>query len=212
MITAILVDDHAVIRDGLRLMLEGTSDIRVVGEAANGLEAIRLVQKLNPDVAVLDITMPQLNGIDAIPEIRASAPTIQIVILSMHSNPEYALRALDAGALGYILKESAAREVADAIRAVHSRKRFLSPQVADELISHTLQSHQYRNPLEGLSQREREILQLIAEGKSTQQIADLLALSPKSVETYRSRVMTKLDIHDIASLVRFAIKNGLAPL
>jgi DNA-binding NarL/FixJ family response regulator len=135
-----------------------------------------------------------------------------MVMLSMHSNPEYVLRALDAGALGYVLKESAARQVADAIRAVHSRRRYLSPPVAEALIEHSQQTGPYRNPLASLSQREREIFQLLAEGKSNQEIAQLLSLSPKSVETYRSRLMHKLDIHDLATLIRFAIKHGITSL
>lgn len=212
MITIILADDHAVVRDGLRTTLDGYEDLRVVGDAGNGLEAIQLAEKLQPDVIVLDIAMPKLNGIDAIPQIRQAAPAAQIVILSMHSNPEYALRALEAGALGYVLKESAAREVADAIRSVHSRKRYLSPQIAEELINRSLEMHTYQNPLQTLSQREREILQSLAEGKSNQEIADMLSLSTKSVETYRSRLMSKLDIHDLASLIRFAIRHGITPL
>src|SRR5262249_35152171 len=153
---------------------EGYDDLRVVGDAANGMEAIRAAQKLNPDVVVLDIAMPQLNGIDAIPEIRQVLPSAQIVILSMHSNPEYALRALNAGALAYVLKESAAREVADAIRSVHAGRRYLSPQINNALIDHSLQNTQYQNPLDGLSPREREILQLLAEGKSNTEIAEIL--------------------------------------
>ena len=212
MITVVLADDHAVLRDGLRLTLEEHRDIHVLGEAANGYAAIRQAQDLHPDVIVLDIAMPQLNGIDAIPQLRLAAPETQIVILSMHSNPEYALRALEAGALGYVLKESAAREVLDAIRTVSEKRRYLSPQIADALITHSIQTCQLNSPLEALSQREREILQLVAEGKSTQEIAEMLSLSPKSVETYRSRMMSKLNIHDLASLIRFAIKHGITPL
>jgi len=211
-ITVVLADDHAVLRDGLRLTLEEHRDIHVLGEAANGYAAIRQAQDLHPDVIVLDIAMPQLNGIDAIPQLRLAAPETQIVILSMHSNPEYALRALEAGALGYVLKESAAREVLDAIRTVSEKRRYLSPQIADALITHSIQTCQLNSPLEALSQREREILQLVAEGKSTQEIAEMLSLSPKSVETYRSRMMSKLNIHDLASLIRFAIKHGITPL
>jgi len=211
-LTVVLADDHAVMRDGLRLTLEEHRDIHVLGEAANGYEAIHQAHELRPDVIVLDIAMPQLNGIDAIPQLRLAAPEMQIVILSMHSNPEYALRALEAGALGYVLKESAAREVVDAIRTVNEKRRYLSPQVADALITHTIQTRQLNNPLDSLSQREREILQLVAEGKSTQEIAELLSLSPKSVETYRSRMMSKLNIHDLATLIRFAIKHGITPL
>jgi DNA-binding NarL/FixJ family response regulator len=212
MITVILADDHAVVRDGLRLILDRDPDMRVLADAATGIEAIHLAAQYKPDVVVLDLTMPQLNGIDAIPQLIQVAPNAQIVILSMHSNPEYAMRALEAGALGYVLKESASREVAAAIRTVHSRRRYLSQQIADALIDNSLQHHLYQNPLAVLSQRERAILQLLAEGKSNNEIAELLALSPKSVETYRSRLMTKLDIHDLASLIRFAIKQGITPL
>lgn len=212
MITVLIADDHAVVRDGLRLTLGENADLRVVGDASNGIEAIRTAGRLVPDVIVLDIAMPQLNGIDAIPQIRQVAPSAQFVMLSMHSNAEYALRALDAGALGYVLKESAAREVADAIRSVHAGRRYLSAQVADALIDRSLQNQQFSDPLAGLSPREREILQLLAEGKANAEIAELLSLSSKSVETYRSRLMSKLDIHDLATLIRFAIKHGLTPL
>lgn len=212
MITIVLADDHAVVRDGLRLVLDASTDLRVVGVASNGIEAIRTAEKLQPDVVVLDIAMPQLNGVDAIPQIRQMVPNAQIVMLSMHANAEYALRALEAGALGYVLKESAAQEVADAVRSVHARHRYLSAQIADALINHSLQRHQTYNPIESLSQREREIMQLLAEGKSNSDIAALLSLSTKSVETYRSRLMTKLEIHDLASLIRFAIKHGITPL
>src|SRR5437870_76713 len=138
MISVLLADDHAVVRDGLRLTLQGEIDIRVLGDASNGHEAVRLAQRLPADVIVLDVAMPQLNGIDAIPQLRQAAPSIQIVMLSMHSNLEYALRALDAGALGYVLKESAGREVVDAVRAAHGRQRYLSPKVADALIDRSI--------------------------------------------------------------------------
>ncbi len=212
MIGVILADDHAVVRDGLRLTLEREHDMRVLGGASTGIEAVQLAGRVKPDVVVLDIAMPQLNGIDAISQIFQVAPNAQIVMLSMHSNPEYALRALEAGALGFVLKESAASQVADAVRLVHSRRRYLSPQIADALIDHSLHHNQYNDPLAALSQRERVILQLLAEGKTNGEIAELLALSPKSVETYRSRLMTKLDIHDLATLIRFAIKQGITPL
>jgi DNA-binding NarL/FixJ family response regulator len=214
-ITVFLADDHAVVRDGLRALLEAQPDMRVIGDAANGRETVRRVARLCPDVVVLDIAMPELNGIEAAWEIREVCPATQVIILSMHSTTEHIFRALEAGVHGYLLKESAGIEVVDAVRAVHSGQRYLSQRISDRIIDDYVrqrQAGQAKSPLARLSPREREVLQLVAEGKSSAEIADILSLSLKTVETYRSRLMGKLGISDLPGLVRFAIQHGLTPL
>jgi len=214
-ITVFLADDHAVVRDGLRFLLEAQQDIEVVGDAANGREAVRLVTQLRPDVVILDIAMPELNGIEAAGQICEACPSSQIIILSMYSTTEHIFRALQAGARGYLLKESAGIEVVNAVRAVHAGRRYLSQKISDQVIDdyiHQREAAEERGPLARLSPREREILQLVVEGKSSVEIADVLFLSPKTVETYRSRLMQKLGIGDLPSLVKFAIQHGLTPL
>ena len=214
-ITVFLADDHAVVRDGLRAILETQGDIRVVGQAADGREAVRQVQHLCPDIVVMDIAMPELNGIDATQQIREACPTTRIVILSVHATTEHIFRALRAGAKGYLLKESAGQEVADAVRAVHAGRRYLGLQITERVIDDYVLQRQVdegRSPLERLSAREREILQLVVEGNSSAEIAEILRISPKTVETYRSRLMHKLGLGDLPSLVKFAIQHGLTPL
>jgi DNA-binding NarL/FixJ family response regulator len=214
-ITVFLADDHAVVRDGLRVLLETQHDITVIGDAANGRDAVRQVAELCPDVAVMDIAMPELNGIEATYQIRQLCPAIQIVILSIHSTTEHIFRALQAGARGYLLKESAGAEVVNAVRAVYAGRRYLSHKITDKVLDdYVLQQETLKapSPLERLSPREREVLQLVVEGKSSVEIADILSLSPKTVETYRSRLMHKLGINDLPNLVKFAIQHGLTPL
>jgi DNA-binding NarL/FixJ family response regulator len=211
-IRVFLADDHAVLRDGLGLLLEAEGDMSVVGVAADGQEAVRKVLQLQPDVVIMDISMPMLSGIDATRQIRAHCRTIQVVILSMYTATEHIIQSLQAGARGYVLKESAGAEVVSAVRVAHAGQRYLSQKIADAFIDGYIQGHQLPNPLESLSGREREVLQLLVEGKSNPQIAAILSLSPKSVETYRSRLMQKLGISDIPHLVRFAIQHGLIPL
>jgi DNA-binding NarL/FixJ family response regulator len=214
-IRVLLADDHAVVRDGLRFLLEAGGNITVVGEAADGRQAVRQVQALLPDVVVMDIAMPELNGIEATQQIRQACPSTQVVILSMYATKEHILRALRAGANGYLLKESAGQEVVDAIRAVRAGRRYLSQSIAETVIDdyvHERQAPPAQSPLERLSSREREVLQLVVEGKSSTEIAEILYLSPKTVETYRSRLMQKLGLSDLPSLVKFAIQHGLTPL
>jgi DNA-binding NarL/FixJ family response regulator len=214
-ITVFLADDHAVVRDGLRALLEKQRDIRVIGDAVNGRETVRQVARLCPDVVVLDIAMPELNGIEAAREISDVCPASQVIILSMHSTTEHIFRALESGVLGYLLKESAGVEVVSAIRAVHSGQRYLSQKISDKLVDDYIRQRRVahaKGPLARLSPREREVLQLVAEGKSSAEIADALSLSLKTVETYRSRMMHKLDVGDMPGLVRFAIQHGLTPL
>lgn len=214
-IRVFLADDHAVVRDGLRALLEAQDDITVVGDAANGRQAVDQVRKLRPDVVVMDIAMPELNGIEATQQIRESCPSTHVMILSMHSSPEHIFRALQAGARGYLIKESAGKEVAMAVRALHAGRRYFSRQITDTVIDDYIHQRQFssdQSPLGSLSPREREVLQLVVEGKSSVEIAEILFLSPKTVETYRSRIMEKLGIHDLPGLVKFAIQQGLTTL
>ncbi len=210
-VSILLADDHAIVREGLRALLSARGDLVVVGEASDGAEAVAAVERLTPDVVVMDISMPRMNGIDAAAEIRRRFPATQVVFLSVHATSEHVFRALQAGAAGYVLKESVGQEVVDAIRAVAAGRRYLSTRIAEVVnpglgASGPLPS---RGPLDSLSQREREVLQLVVEGWSSAEIGERLSVSPKSIETYRGRVMTKLGIHDLPGLVRFAIKHGM---
>jgi DNA-binding NarL/FixJ family response regulator len=214
-ITVFLADDHAVVRDGLRYLLEAQPDIEVIGDAANGRQALHLIAQLCPDVAILDIAMPELNGIEAAHKICKECPPTKVIILSMHSADEHITRALQAGALGYVLKESSGIEVVNAVRVVHAGHHYLSQKLSDRLINnyvHQVKATQKKKPLARLSPREREVLQLVVEGKSNAEIADTLSLSIKTVETYRSRIFQKLNIDDLPSLVKFAIQQGLTTL
>jgi len=212
MIRIVLADDHGVVRDGLRVLLEAQSDIQVVGDAANGREAMRVTQQLHPDVVVMDIAMPELNGIEATLQIHDVSPSTQVLVLSMHSTTEHIFRALQAGARGYLLKDSAGAEVVDAVRAVHAGRRYLSQKIASAVIDDYISDRQRASPLDSLSRRERQILQMVAEGKSSAEAAVILFLSPKTVDTYRSRMMQKLGIADVPSLVKFAIQHGVTQL
>ena len=212
MMRVLLADDHAVVRDGLRVLLEQQDDIEVVGSAANGREVVRQARQLHPDVIVMDIAMPELNGIEATLQVRDACPGTQVLILSMHSTTEHIFRALQAGARGYLLKDSAGTELVEAVRAVHAGARYMSQKIATAVVDDYIAERHRASPLEALSRRERQILQLIAEGKSSAEVAAMLFLSRKTVETYRSRMMDKLGIGDLPNLVRFAIQHGLTPL
>jgi DNA-binding NarL/FixJ family response regulator len=210
-ITVFLADDHALLREGLASLLAAQPDFRVVGTAAEGRAAVRQVVQLQPEVVILDIAMPQMNGIEAAREIRERAPRAKVIMLSMHSSAEHVFHAFEAGALAYVLKESAAKDIIGAVRAVHLGRRYLSPAL-NETMAEVLSHGATDSPLSRLSGRERQVLQLVAEGRSSAQIAALVHLSPKSVDTYRSRVMQKLQIGDVAGLVKFAIQHGVTSL
>lgn len=214
-ISVFLADDHAVVRDGLRFLLEAQPDITVIGDAADGREAVKLIIKLQPNVVLMDITMPELNGIEATEQVQSGCPSTQVIILSMHANIEHIIRAMQAGARGYLLKESAGEEVVAAVRSVHTGHRYLSQKISDKMIDDYIQQRDIirdESPLARLSPREREVMQLAVEGKTNAEIAGILSLSSKTVETYRSRLMQKLDIHDLPTLVKFAIQQGITPL
>ena len=214
-ISVFLADDHAVVRDGLSVLLDAEDDIKVVGDASDGRETIDKVAALCPDVVVMDIAMPELNGIDATQKIVQACIPTQVIILSMHSTTEHISGALKAGARGYILKESAGVEVVNAVRVVFRGHYYLSQKISDNVVDDYVQQAQIAgaaSPIDSLSIREREVLQMLVEGKSNAEIGEILSISIKTVETYRSRLMLKLDINDIPSLVKFAIQHGLTSL
>lgn len=209
-IRVLLADDHSIVREGLRLLLQTDPEMVVVGEAEQGRDALEKVETLRPDVAIIDIAMPELNGLEVIERIVGAGSKCRSIVLSMYSNDDHIVRAIKVGAWGYLLKETAGREVIDAVRTVSMGRRYLSQKLlargADRLFANPV------GPLDQLSRREREVLQMVVEGQSSALIAEKLQLSPKTVETYRSRIMTKLDVPNLASLVKFAIQHGITPL
>lgn len=208
----LLGDDHAVLRHGLKRILEDRRDWRVVAEAGDGREAVRHAIELDPDVAVLDIGMPLLNGIEATRQIVRRAPSVRVLILSMHSDQAYVTQAVQAGARGYLLKESAGSELIAAIAAIAAGKSFFSPAVAQVVFDdyvRTLAARGITDRYDALSEREREVLQLVAEGRSSREIADLLSISPATVETHRTHVLQKLGLRNTAEVVRFAARRGI---
>ncbi len=214
-VKVLIADDHAVVRDGLRALLEAHPEITVVGDASDGRQAVSQVFSLNPDVVIMDISMPDLNGIEATRQLLERNPQQKIIILSILGTSEHVFRALQAGARGYLLKESAGREVVEAVLAVAEGKRYLSQPIAETLVADYVRQRELaaeKSPLELLSAREREILKLVLEGKSSAEIGKQLFLSAKTVETYRSRMMRKLGVSDLPGLVKFAIQHGLISL
>jgi DNA-binding NarL/FixJ family response regulator len=213
-VSVLLADDHKIVRDGLRMLLEAGGHIKVVAEAGDGRTAVRRSRDASPDVVVMDIAMPDLNGIEATRQIRRECPDTEVVILSMYGTSEYVFRALEAGAKGYVLKRSAGRELEDAVQSAHIGRRFLSRRATESLVDGVLRQRTVsgESPLEKLSEREREVLQLLVEGKSGAAIARTLFLAESTVQTYRGRIMEKLEIHDLPGLVRFAILHGLTTL
>lgn len=214
-ITVLLAEDHTIVREGLVSMLEDEPDVQVVGQAGDGQTAVTLAEQLQPDVVVMDITMPILNGLEATRQIKRYYPQTQVVILTVHTTEEYIYQILQAGASGYVVKQAALDELVMAIRAAYSGETFLSPSVSSFVVQEYIE-HASTNRLETeydlLTEREREILQLVAEGYSTREIAEQLIISVKTVESHRTNLMNKLDIHNIAGLTKYAISKGLIPL
>lgn len=207
-----LVDDHQLVRDGLKSILSSIADVEVVGEASDGREAIKLCGSLDVDVVIMDIAMSGLNGLDATKRITEKHPDTSVLILSMYDSEEYIARSMQHGARGYLLKNAQPQEFEDAIRKVASGAVYLSPEISEQMRRHLINQGPMGDSLSLLSTRQREILQAIAEGRSTKDIAELLSISPKTVETHRGHLMQKLDIHDVAGLVRYAIKHGLVAI
>ncbi|HTB86185.1 MAG TPA: response regulator transcription factor [Candidatus Sulfotelmatobacter sp.] len=206
-----LADDHPLVRAGIRAELEKLPRAKVVAEAGDGRETLKMVKAHQPDVVFIDISMPGLNGLEALSRITREFPDVRVVVLSMHDNEEYVWRALKAGAAGYLLKRAATTELQAALEQVMSGKIYLSRDIAAQSAKQIPSSGNIprRNPLEGLTGRQREILQLIGEGRNTKEIAQILKVSPKTIEYHRMQLMNRLDVHDIPNLVRLALKNGL---
>lgn len=212
MIRIALADDHTVIRSGLRVLLERHPEFRVIGEASDGREAVELVDREKPDIVVMDVAMPNLNGIEAARQITAKHPATAVVVLSMHSDESYVLRALKAGARGYLLKDSAESDLITSIRTVHAGKSFFSPAISRMLVEDYVRQMQQRgleDTYELLTTREREILQLLAEGKSNKDVANLLNLSLYTVETHRGNILQKLNLHSVPELILYAVRKGV---
>jgi two-component system, NarL family, response regulator NreC len=210
-ITIVLADDHKVVRQGLRAMLEFERCFRVVGEAGNGLDVVRLVERLRPNVLVLDLMIPALNGLEVTLQLRKLAPKTRIVILSMHKDESYVVEALRNGAAGYVLKDSSAEELIKAVYEAAANRRYLSPPLSDAAIdAYVQQAKNARNdPYESLSNREREVLQLAAEGYTNTAIGKRLFISPRTVEIHRAKMMQKLDLRNHTDLIRYALKRGI---
>jgi two-component system response regulator NreC len=211
-IRIVLADDHKLMRSGLRVLLEQQQDFAVVGEASDGREAVTLVSSQKPDVLVMDIGMPNLNGIEAAAQITQNHPEISVVMLSMHSDESYVLRALKAGAKGYLLKDSAETDLIRAVHSVAEGKSFFSPAVSKVLLNdyvRKLKRSGTEDPYDLLTPREREVLQLVAEGKSNKDVAQLLNLSVYTVETHRSNIMEKLNLHGVPELILYAVRKGI---
>lgn len=213
-IKILLADDHELFRKGLRALIEEQDDLQVVGEATNGLEAIRLAQKLTPDVVLMDLSMPDLNGVDATRQILQANAKAKVIALSMHTDSRAVDRILRAGALGYLLKEAALAELTQAIHAIMKGGTYLSPMIARDVVDQLRKTPPAgpRSLLQTLSVREREVLQLLAEGGTTKEIAAKLFVSPKTVETHRHQVMEKLKLQSIADLTKYAVREGLTSL
>jgi len=209
-IRVLLADDHTLVRAGIRSLLKGLENVEVVGEAGDGQEAVRLAESLRPDVLLLDVGMPGLNGLDVAARLATHDASIRVLILSMHTSEEYVLRALRAGCAGYLLKGSAVAELEIAVRAVARGETYLSPAVSKHVMDdYVRRTGGATDPIDALTPRQREVLQLVAEGNTSKDIADRLGLSFKTVEAHRAQIMERLGLHDVAGLVRFAMRMGL---
>lgn len=211
-IRILLADDHTVVRDGLRVLLERQPEFEIAGEAADGIEAVRLAEETHPDIVLMDIAMPLLNGIEATRRIVAKCPRTAVVILSMHYDESYILRSLKAGARGYLVKDSAKTDLINGIRTVHEGRSFLSPKVSRILQDdhmRQLESKGLDDTYDLLTDREREILQLVAEGRTNKEIATLLNISPYTIDTHRTHILQKLNLHSAPELILYAVRKGI---
>jgi two-component system response regulator NreC len=214
-IKLLVADDHKIFRQGIKMLLEEESDLQVVGEASDGREAVKKATELKPDVILMDIAMANLNGLEATRQIKKQLPSAKVIMVTMHKNEEYVLQSFQAGASGFILKEGAVEELVSAIRSINSDKSFLSPSISKTLIDaymRKMETGKTETPFDLLTDREREVLQLIAEGYTNREVAKSLFISVKTVEAHRAHIMQKLNIHDIAKLVKYAIQKGLVDL
>lgn len=215
-IRVLIVDDHTIVREGVRMLLEAQGDIEVVGEATDGADAIAKVSETKPDVVIMDIGMPNINGLEATAHIKKRHPNVQVLILTMHDTDDYFFRVLAAGASGYVLKGAASSDLTYALRAAHRGDVFLYPSVAKKLVNDYIQQaatgQQKGSGLAALSDREKEVLKLVAEGRTNQEIAEALVLSTSTVQTHCSRIMEKLNLHNRAELMNYAIRRGLVDL
>ena len=211
-IRVLIADDHAIVREGLRQLLNGQRDMEVAGEAEDGRQALEKVKSFHPDVILLDIAMPHLNGLEVISLIKEAAPETQVVVLSMHSKETYVQQVLSSGALGYVLKASPSTDILEAIRMAHRDEYFLSSRLKAEVIGKYLKTKRSAPALRGydlLTEREQQVFRLVAQGHSTSRIADILCVSPKTVEKHRTSLMNKLVVHDRLELLKYAIKIGI---
>ena len=211
-IKILVVDDHAIVREGVRMILAKESDLEVVGEAGDGQQALELTERVRPDVVIMDISMPGMGGIEATQTVRARHPEVQVLALTMHEDESYVFQLLRAGAAGYVLKRAAAQDLVQAVRASAKGEAFLNPSVARKVVEDYLrrvETGEERARYDGLTTREKEILTLIAQGLSNQQIAEKLFISIKTVQTHRAHILEKLGLHDRTELVRYAIRKGL---
>ncbi len=212
--TIVLADDHHIVRQGLRALLESEPNFRLVGETGDGLEAVRLVEKLQPQVLITDVMMPGLNGLEVTRQVHKLAPHTRVIILSMHANDAYVVEALKNGAVGYVLKDSQAADLVQAVKEVAAGRRFLSPPLSEREIELYVKKveHAPEDPYESLTNREREVLQMAAEGRTSAEIAERLFISPRTAEGHRANVLRKLGLQNHTELVRFALKRGILPL
>lgn len=209
MIKVLLADDHSIVLAGLRRLVEESEDMEVVAEASDGLEAIQKIRAVQPDVAVIDLSMPQIDGLEVINRIHPEYPDLPIIVLTMHAENQYVVRAIEAGAMGYITKQSAPEHLAHAIRKVHGGARYLTDDAAESLVLRVARGNQHQSPLDSLSTRELQVLRRLALGHTNREIASAYNISIKTIDTYRFRLLKKLGLRNNAELSRFAIQNGL---